>query len=145
MLRERYVSWKAGLLATDVSAGVLAQASRGEYPMADVERLPEVWRTRAFERVPGRPDVARVRTELRSDVVFRRLNLLDPFPFRQPFHVVFCRNVLIYFDGPTGRAVIEKLISSVPVGGHVVVGSSESLDGTPRVRRVHPAVYERVS
>lgn len=145
VLRDRYVSWRAGLLATDVSPGVLAQAARGEYATLDVERLPATWHTRWFEFVPGRTDMSRVRQELRTDVVFRRLNLLDPFPFKQPFHVVFCRNVLIYFDGPTRRAVIEKLINSVPVGGNVVVGSSESLDGTPRVRRIHPAIYERVA
>lgn len=149
VLAERYARWRAGLLATDISRGSLAQASRGEYPESDVARLPEVWRARYFERTGtrgGGPSTRlRVRAELRQDVAFRPLNLTEPFRFRQPFHAVFCRNVLIYFDTPTRRSVVDRLISTVMVGGYLIVGSSESLEGFPRVKRIHPAIYERVS
>jgi chemotaxis protein methyltransferase CheR len=137
--------WKAGLLATDISAKVLDQARAGVYCEERVRALPEVLKTRYLRRAG--PDEYQVTDALKAEVTFRRLNLMvERFPFRQPFHVVFLRNVMIYFDRPTREGLIARMAEVMEPGGHLFIGNSESLGPSPAgFRFVRPAVYRRES
>ena len=85
----------------------------------------------------------RVKEPLRQRVRFQHLNLLQPhYPFAQRFHLIFCRNVMIYFDRPTQETLIGKLTEQLEPGGHLLVGHSESLSGVRHsLRQLQPAIY----
>ena len=87
----------------------------------------------------------RVKDEVREHVRFHHLNLLQPhYPFPQPFHVIFCRNVMIYFDRPTQELLIGKLTEQLLPGGYLMVGHSESLNGIKHtLKLVQPAIYHK--
>jgi len=134
--------WETGVLATDLSARALERARAGVYTSAEVAPLPDPFRRVMFDPAP---DGYSVRPELRRDVTLRRLNLLTPFHFKQPFDVVFCRNVMIYFDDPTKLDLAARLAEVVRPGGYLVVGLSESLGlALPGLRAVAPAVYQKL-
>ena len=144
-LGDEYGSWKAGLLATDLSSDALAKAETGIYEAEAVSRLPSRLRNAYFEPVEG--GRLRVSDRVREEVVFRRFNLMTSrYPFQKPFHVIFCRNVMIYFDGDTKRAVVDRLYDVTAEGGYLFVGHSESLDRSRcPYQHVHPGVYRRMS
>jgi chemotaxis protein methyltransferase CheR len=141
VLGADYASWRAGLLATDVSARALAIAREALYTADDAQRLPEARRRRHMdEEADGR---WRVRDEVRREVTFRRLNLLEEsYPFRRDFDVIFCRNVLMYFNDDTRASVVNRLASVLAPGGILFVGHTEALTqlGT-RFVTVGPGIY----
>ena len=132
--------------ATDISTRVLARAEQAVY---DGEKLgpvrPELIR-RYFQRGVGQWEGSfRVRKELREHVQFQHLNLFQPqYPFNQRFQLIFCRNVMIYFDRPTQETLVGKLTEQLEPGGHLLVGHSESLSGIRHsLRQLQPAIYEK--
>jgi chemotaxis protein methyltransferase CheR len=132
--------------ATDISTRVLEIAQRGVY---EVERLasiaPEVLR-RHFQRGSNQwAGHFRVKDELRQRVTFRHINLLEAnYPFAHAFDLIFCRNVMIYFDRPTQETLVRQLADKLVPGGHLLVGHSESLSGVRHnLRLVQPAVYHK--
>lgn len=132
--------------ATDISTRILDRAGQAIY---DAEKLapvrPELLR-RYFQRGNGQfAGQFRVKEQLRQRVSFRHLNLLQPgYPFSQRFHLIFCRNVMIYFDRPTQETLIAKLTEQLEPGGHLLVGHSESLSGIRHsLRQLQPAVYQK--
>jgi len=146
LLREHfgsaYSTWKAGVLATDISSRALRAAAAGEYEASALQGLPPELRTLGFDVAGER---ATVRPEVRSDVLFRRFNLMTrPLPFRQPLHIVFCRNVMIYFDAKTNAELSKAIHDALAPGGYLFVGHSEPLDRrwTP-LQAVGPAIYRR--
>ncbi|MFO0744417.1 MAG: protein-glutamate O-methyltransferase CheR [Myxococcota bacterium] len=142
-LGSEYAQWDSGVLATDISGRVLDLAQQGRYPAEDVRPLPApVLKTMMQEKGPG---VFEVRPAIAKEVTFRRLNLVGgPFRFKRPFEVVFCRNVMIYFDEPTRMDVARRIAEVLRPGGYLFVGMAESL-GTrpPGLETVAPAVYRR--
>ena len=120
-----------GILATDLDTDVLETARSGIYPRELVEPVPEHLRRRYImtSRDPVRRDVRMV-PQLRSAIGFARLNLMEPhYPVGEPMHLVFCRNVLIYFDKPTQRQVVSRLVDCLKPGGYLFLGHSESITG----------------
>ncbi len=133
----------ARILATDLSARVLAQAREGVYPGDRVQAVPRELRERHFVPAadPGRFRVSEV---LRDMVHFGRLNLMDEWPMRGPFDAIFCRNVMIYFDAPTRERLVNRLASLLAPDGFLFVGHSESLSALSHpLRYVQPATYRR--
>jgi chemotaxis protein methyltransferase CheR len=130
--------------ATDISTRVLALAQQGVY---EAERLtgvsPERVRRYFQKGVGEREGQFRVKAELRERVRFHHLNLLQPpYPFKQLFHVIFCRNVMIYFDRSTQETLVSQLTDWLVPGGHLLVGHSESLGNIKHcLKLVQPAVY----
>jgi len=117
------------ILASDLDTQVLEQAERGVYALERVERLGAERLRRFFLRGRG-PQAGRVRVrdELRRLVVFRRINLLDAdWALRGPLDAIFCRNVMIYFDRPTQRRVLERFAPLLRADGLLFVGHSEVL------------------
>ena len=131
------------LLATDISTRVLAQASRGMYPAAQLASVPPAILHRCMLRGTGRgTGYCMVKPEVRALVEFKQFNLLDSPAHHGPFHAIFCRNVMIYFDKATQEGVVNRLASRLLPGGHLFIGHSESLNGVRHnLEYVAPAVY----
>jgi chemotaxis protein methyltransferase CheR len=128
------------VLATDISTRVLALAEAGLYNKEKLEALPRAYLSRYFqEEGTG----YRVRQEVKQYLSFRRLNLSrPPFPMRGPMDIVFCRNVLIYFDQPVRQRLISAIESLLRPGGWFFIGHTETLTGiTSRFRVVRPSVF----
>jgi chemotaxis protein methyltransferase CheR len=137
--------WDIKLLATDIDSKVLATASAGVYAAdrfkgVSAERLKR-WFTAAQER----PGYHAAGDDLRSLITFKQLNLLDPWPVKGPFDVIFCRNVIIYFDKDTQRALFERMAELQRPGGWLFIGHSENLfNVTQRYKLLRRTAYRRV-
>lgn len=133
------------VLGTDISTEVLREADMAIYPSAFVAPVPMAMQQRYLMRSKDlRQDLVRIAPELRCKVRFERLNLMDEsYPFDRDIDVIFCRNVLIYFDGTTQKAVIQRLVSHLRVGGYLMLGHSESMAGSgiPGLQQVAPTIY----
>lgn len=115
------------ILASDVDTQVLAKAQAGVYAEESLGKLPSTFRERFFLNGPT-ADTMSVRPELKELVVFRKINLLDPiWPLRGPADVIFCRNVMIYFDRATQRNVLRKFIPLMRSSARLFTGHSETL------------------
>jgi chemotaxis protein methyltransferase CheR len=133
------------ILATDIDTEVIARGARGEYPPTSIEDVPRPYRE-FFKPAPGeRSGTIVMGDELRSLIVFRRLNLMEPWPFRGKFDAIFCRNVMIYFDAPTKSALIDRFAQQLHPDGWLYIGHSESLIGShSKLDLVGRTTYRRV-
>ena len=134
------------ILASDIDTDVLARATAGVYSMETLRALPAPLLKRHFLKGTGaNRGLARVRSEVRRLVTFRQINLLDDtWPVRTEFDVIFCRNVLIYFDRPTQQRVLEHLLEYLKDDGLLILGHSESVHGlVAGLRHVHTTIYQR--
>jgi chemotaxis protein methyltransferase CheR len=136
-------AWDAGILATDISDRVLKKAIAGVYEADNVNRLPTSLKHAYFERAEG--DRFTVREKVKKLIMFRKLNLMrESFPFRRRFHMIFCRNVMIYFDTPTRMGLVERFHRYMEPGGYLFIGHSESLGRSNELfRYLKPAVYRK--
>ena len=135
-----------GILATDIDTEVLETARRGIYPAEQVDPVPSVMRQRyVAASTDRRAAKVRIAPELRSAIGFARLNLMDThYPVGEPMDIIFCRNVLIYFDKPTQEAVVRRLCDCLRPGGYLFLGHSESIAGMDLpVKTVSYTVFER--
>jgi chemotaxis protein methyltransferase CheR len=143
-LQSHGLSWHID--ATDVSEGILEKARNGIYKADALEQVSPDRRKTFFQCGIGpQSGNFRVKTNLRSNVTFQQLNLLSrPLPFSEPFPIIFCRNVMIYFDRPTHEELLQNLTGSLIPGGYLLVGHSESLTGIKHnLEMVAPATYRR--
>ncbi len=132
------------ILATDIDTEILGKAARGEFAPNATDDVPKAYQS-FFKSVviDGREKVT-VDDDVRSIITFRRLNLMDRWPFRGMFDAIFCRNVMIYFDGPTKANLIERFANQIKPGGWLYIGHSESLTGNhPQLRAVGRTIYRR--
>jgi chemotaxis protein methyltransferase CheR len=144
-LGSEYPTWNAGLLATDISERVLNTAREGIYPADKVASLPENLQRKYFTKLPS--GQMQVRDKIRQEVTFRRFNLMNTtFPFKRPFHIIFCRNVMIYFDQTTRNALVQRFHRFLEPGGYFFIGHSETLGRDSKLfRYIMPAVYQKGS
>jgi len=136
--------WDTTILATDISMKVLEMAKHGVYPLEHFEHLPATWRDKYFTKVG--PEDYKVRDMLAKEVTFAQFNLMENFSrFRKKFHIIFCRNVMIYFDSPTKAALAKRFHDALEVGGWLFIGLSETLSGiSGDFEQTAPAIYKRV-
>jgi chemotaxis protein methyltransferase CheR len=136
---------KTRILATDISTQVLASAEIGAYPAERFEGFPERQLHRHLLCGEKRfKDWYRVKPALRAAVEFRRLNLMESFSHVGRFPVIFCRNVMIYFDKPTQQDLANRLADCLEPGGYLLIGHAESLNAVEHpLEYVHPAVYRQ--
>ena len=136
-------SWDLKLLATDLSTATLAKARTGTYARERLRDVPDHLLERYFTASEHQGEPAyRVAKAVRQPVQFAHLNLMEPWPMRGPFDVIFCRNVMIYFDKPTQGALVARFHGLLRPGGVLFVGHSESLTGVQHdFRYVEPTIY----
>jgi len=151
MLLDAYAQDKGGpdfgILATDLDSEVLRTARRGVYPAAMLDPVPAALRNRYVMRPsdPKRGEM-RIAPALRSAIGFAQMNLMDErYPVGDAMDIIFCRNVLIYFDKPTQEKVVSRLVACLRPGGLIFLGHSESIAGFQLpLRPVANTVFERV-
>ncbi len=134
------------ILATDISTRMLDRARRGEYALERVGTVPPELRGKCFRKIGRGPDARlQLAPELMRCIKFARFNLMTPtFPFRHGFDVIFCRNVMIYFDRPTQEALVSKFAAHLRPGGYLMIGHSESLNSVKHpLSYVEPTVYRK--
>ena len=144
---ETQKSFGFHILGTDICTTVLENAVDAIYPSHMFEPVPEPLRRRFTMRSKDpKRDVMRIVPELRKNVSFGRLNLMDQtYPLPSTFAVIFCRNILIYFDTATQRSVLERLCRHLMPGGYLFLGHSESLTGFQLpLRTVANTVYQKL-
>lgn len=143
-LGSEYAKWDAGILATDISSRALGKAERGVYPDSQVAQLPEGLKRKYLHRLQN--DDWEVRAELRKDATFRRFNLMNEvFPFKKPFHIIFCRNVMIYFDSETRDRLVTKFHKALAPKGYLFLGHAESVNHHLGLfTSIQPAVYQKI-
>lgn len=136
--------WDTRVLATDISQNVLSKAQNAVYEEGALEKMPGHWKRDYFtKKSDGRYTVS---DEIKRNVIFRTFNLMDPIRFKQKFDVIFCRNVMIYFDQPTKDALIERFYDYTNEGGYLLIGHSESVNRErSRYRYLTTATYRRQS
>ena len=141
--RNKKPQWNTEILATDISTQVLDKAIHGVYPTDSVNTLPEVWRKKYFEKFDEGHSI--VKKDIKSGITYRKFNLMNErFPFKKPFQVIFCRNVMIYFDTQTRDTLVEKFYNLTEPGGYLFIGHSESLNHTgTKYKYVVPALYRK--
>nr|WP_320113774.1 protein-glutamate O-methyltransferase CheR [uncultured Desulfuromonas sp.] len=141
-LGTQYGNWDAGILATDISERVLDTAKQGIYGADKVASLPKNLQ-KYFTRLPdGRMQVV---DKVRKEVTFRRFNLMNTtFPFKKPFQIIFCRNVMIYFDQQTRNALVQRFHRSMEPEGYFFIGHSETLGRDSQLfKYIMPAAYQK--
>lgn len=134
------------ILATDISARVLAVAKEGMYSAESLAGVPPELRRKYFVHTRGTTgsDCYRVHSKLKSLVKFARLNLMSAWPMKGPFDVIFCRNVMIYFNKETQRMLVRRFANLLEPGGYLFTGHSESLMGmVDSLHYVQPAIYQK--
>ena len=137
-------SWDKKLLATDISTQALEKAITGTYSADAVGSLPVLWRTKYLRKVSNLQ--YEILPKIKEEILFRRFNLMAPtLPFKKKFHAIFCRNVMIYFDGPTKDKLIQQFYEATEPGGYLFLGLSESIDRNLfGYKYVQPSIYRKV-
>jgi len=135
------------MVASDIDSKVLASAEKGVYRLESLKDMGGERLQRFFLRGTGANDgMVRVKPDLRQAIQFINVNLIkDGWPFQEPFDVVFCRNVMIYFDGATQRQVLQRIHRTMKPGGLLFAGHSENFSDSRDLFVLRgKTVYERV-
>ncbi len=137
--------WDIKLLATDIDTKVVDTAAAGVYPEDRFKGVSPERIKRWFAPVAGRPNYSEASRDLKSLITFKQLNLFDHWPMKGPFDLIFCRNVVIYFDKETQRGLFERMAELQEPGAWLIIGHSESLiNVTSRYKLVSRTVYRRL-
>lgn len=140
-LEHKY--WDTKVLATDISTEVLEIALKGIYTKEQVINIPENWKRRFF-RLIDEGERYKVTEELKDEVIFRQFNLMDMFPFRRKMHVIFLRNVMIYFDKKDKRDLLSRIYDLLEPGGYLFVGRTETIErGNVPFEMVEPSIFRK--
>lgn len=141
------INWDCEIEATDISSRILKRAAAGVYSSEAVSKIPPPLIRRHFQVGYGpQAGFHRVKPAIRRQIKFRRLNLLEQSPpGDERFQVIFCRNVMIYFDRETQARLVRRLRDRLVPGGYLLVGHSESLTGLNHgLKTVRPATYQAI-
>lgn len=134
---------KVSITASDISNSVLKQAKAGIYSQDKISKLPQLWAKNFFQQVNDRNYT--INENIKNLVEFKYFNLNNNIGWeKSKYHVIFCRNVMIYFDNPTNQKLAKRLYESLKPGGYLIIGMSESLSNlTTDFERVKPSVYRK--
>lgn len=135
--------WDTRILATDISQDVIGKAKRGIYLEDGMKGLSNDWKARYFNKLSdGKYEICQ---GIKDEVIFKTFNLMDPMPDKykkQPFDLIFCRNVMIYFDAPTKDALVNRFYDVVKPGGYFFIGHAESINrNNTKFQYIQPAIY----
>lgn len=138
--------WDCKILATDLDSKVLSKGQQGVYGVERIETLSSAVKKKWFMHDRNHPDIVKVKPELQELIRFKRLNLLEPWPMKGPFDVIFCRNVVIYFNEETQTVLFNKYADMLKNGGYLVIGHSESLNRvTTRFKSIGKTIYQKIA
>lgn len=131
------------ILATDISDKVLTIARNGVYRDEHMTKMPPQWYKKYFNKIGDHE--YKVTQQIKQEVIYRKFNLMEPeFCFKKKFHVVFCRNVMIYFDETTRRKLARRFYDTILPGGYLFIGLSETLiNSDAGFEYVQPSIYRK--
>ncbi|BDQ38310.1 chemotaxis protein methyltransferase [Pseudodesulfovibrio nedwellii] len=136
--------FKFSVLATDISKKILSEASNAVYSMDKVEDVPMQYKKKYMLKSKDKK-LVKMDASLRNKVSFQRLNFMEDFKLPNHQDIIFCRNVVIYFDRATQATLFAKFCNNLKSGGYLFIGHSESLSGlTLPIRQVAPTVFQRL-
>lgn len=139
---SQLASWDVRILASDLSFDVLNNCRKGVYDISQISEHTNPQRIGKWFKGDG--DERIINPLLRQLITFNQLNLMDNWPMKQKFNVIFCRNVMIYFDKQTKEVLVDRFADMLADGGHLFIGHSESLMNlTERFRLVQKTTYEK--
>ncbi len=135
--------WNMQMLATDISTNVLDKATAGIYSNEQIAPLPDNWKKNYFAKYDEENKI--VVDKIKKEIIFRKFNLMEEkFPFKKKFQVIFCRNVMIYFDNKTRDALVQRYYDCLEPNGYLFIGHSESLNHSDTAfKYIMPAVYRK--
>ena len=138
-LGTQAAQWDTRILATDISNRAMTAAKKGVYDLPDT--IPADWKKKYFVAQPdGHYQVSKA---VRDNVIFQPFNLMDPIKFRRKFDVIFCRNVMIYFDQPTKDALVRRFYDYTVPGGYLLISKSENLSANMPYKRLAPSTFQK--
>jgi len=139
------LGFEPSILATDISDSCLERARRAIYPKKCLSNIPNHIIKRYFQKGMGKwGDHVRVKQHISKMIKFEKFNLLKDSPPSKIFDIIFCRNVMIYFDTPTKETVIHKLSKVLKQGGYFIIGGAESLSTLDHcLKYIEPSVYKK--
>ncbi|QFY89086.1 protein-glutamate O-methyltransferase CheR [Magnetovirga frankeli] len=139
--------WDYRINATDIDSNVLATAARGVYPLERTKGIEHARLKRWFFRGHGaNQGLVRVKPSLRELIDFGQLNLMEDWQMEGPLDVIFCRNVIIYFDKETKARLVDRYAQNLKLGGYLFIGHSESLyKVSERFESIGNTIYRRVA
>jgi len=131
------------ILATDLDSEVIKKGRTGVYSLDEIEQMPRDY-LKYFER-NNATRMGRVKDEIRDLIQFNRLNLLGPWPIKVQFDIIFCRNVVIYFNKETQKQLFSRLADQLVMGGYLIIGHSEHLTGMEgRFKSCGRTIYQKI-
>lgn len=135
--------WDTRILATDISSRALDIAARGIYKNEGIATLPANWRFNYFRKINAQK--SQLVDKIRNEIIYREFNLtVEVFPFKRKFDVIFCRNVMIYFDNKTKDELVQKFYDITSLGGYLFIGHSEFLNREKtEYKYIMPAIYRK--
>jgi chemotaxis protein methyltransferase CheR len=137
-------NWDTRILATDISRRALEVARQAIYSEEQLSDVPLGWRRAYFKKIAA--EHYSVSDQVKQEIIFRTFNLNgENFPFRKKFHLIFCRNVMIYFDAPTKQNLLERLYQQTETGGYLFIGHAETINRMEsKYQYIQPAIYRKV-
>lgn len=144
IMTEIKASFDYKILATDISTEVLSTCRNGYYQADKIEKISNLFKNRFFDQaIKDGETVYQIDELLKKEITFSRLNLSrPPFPMKGPFDVIFCRNVMIYFDNNVRKNLLREIYRLLKPGGFLMVGHAESLSGMlGNFKTVKPSIY----
>ncbi len=148
LLKEHFakkgVRWDTRILATDISQKALEKAKKGIYSAESLNDMPKEWVEKYF--IPSKDkNFYTVSNEIRQNVIFKTFNLMDAISFKKKFDVIFCRNVMIYFDKTTRDNLVNRFYDATNKGGYLFIGNSETVAlDTTNYKWVMPSGYRKL-
>jgi len=142
--QSKHSGFDFSILATDISVEILQKAKRAVYSLDKVDDIPMEYRKKYLLKSKKNP-LFKVDAPLRSKITFQRLNFMENFKLADQQDIIFCRNVVIYFDRQTQVVLFDKFCNNLKRGGYLFIGHSESLSGmTLPIKQVAPTVFQRI-
>ena len=136
------LSWKINILATDISQNVLDKAQEAIYQEESLKDLPPSFKTRYFTKT--KDNKYQVTQDIKNKITFKTFNLMDPINEKNKYHVIFCRNVMIYFNAATKINLVNKFYEATQPGGHLMIGHAETIQrGQSKYTYICPAIYKK--
>ncbi len=137
----RKQGWDCRILATDISTKALNFAKEGIYLKRAIDDLPPAWVAKYFVKLDD--EHYQVTESLRKEIVFKHFNLMESIPFKKPFHLISCRNVMIYFDSETRDGLVDRFYNATTEGGYLFIGHSETIQKSKNYKIIKPAIYRK--
>ncbi|AHH08004.1 protein-glutamate O-methyltransferase [Borrelia anserina] len=142
-IKSNQINCKAKILATDISITVLNEAKQGIYTEDRVKTLPKYLKIKYLNKITN--DKFEVKDTLKGMIQFKKLNLINEFfPFNKKFDLIFCRNVMIYFDEKTRNKLTERFNQYLKDGSYLLIGHSETIKGNKNLEYIMPATYKKI-